>query len=95
MIDNSTTFFLLCLATDCSLSDLSPSLVIEEEGVCGRVSGGGVCVSGDSVGSVAVYFCTDGYTLEGESTRECLSTGLWNGSIPHCVERVERKCKTL
>ena len=70
---------------DCSLRDLSPSLV-EENRVCGSVSGGGVCYSGDSVGSVAVYFCDDGYTLEGDTTRECLSSGLWNGSTPQCVE---------
>ena len=69
----------------CSLRDLSPSLV-EENRVCGSVSGGGVCYSGDSVGSVAVYFCDDGYTLEGDTTRECLSSGLWNGSTPQCVE---------
>ena len=54
--------------------------------MCGSVSGGVVCYSGDSVGSVAVYFCDDGYTLEGDSTRECLSTGLWNGTAPHCFE---------
>ena len=54
--------------------------------MCGSVGGGGVCYSGDSVGSVAVYFCDDGYTLQGSSTRECLSTGLWNGTTPHCIE---------
>ena len=54
--------------------------------MCGSVSGGRVCYSGDSVGSVAVYFCDDGYTLQGDSTRECLSTGLWNGSTPLCIE---------
>ena len=70
---------------DCSLRDLSPSLV-EENRVCGSVSGGGVCYSGDSVGSVAVYFCDDGYSLEGDTTRECLSSGLWNGTTPQCVE---------
>ena len=71
---------------DCSLRDLSPSLV-EENRVCGSVSGGGVCYSGDSVGSVAVYFCDDGYTLEGDTTRECLSSGLWNGSTPQCAKK--------
>ena len=69
---------------DCLLRDLSPSLV-EKNRACGSVSGGGVCYSGDSVGSVAVYFCDDGYTLEGDTTRECLSSGLWNGSTPYCV----------
>ena len=53
------------------------------------VSGGGVCYSGDSVGSVAVYFCTDGYSLDGDTTRECLSSGLWNGSTPQCVENIQ------
>ena len=68
------------------MKDLSPSLV-EVNRVCGSVSSGGVCYSGDSVGSVAVYFCDDGYTLDGDSTRECLSSGLWNGTTPQCVER--------
>ena len=43
---------------DCSLRDLSPSLV-EENRVCGSVSGGGVCYSGDSIRSVVVYCCDD------------------------------------
>ena len=73
---------------DCSLSNLSASLV-EVNRVCGSVSGGGVCYSGDSVGSVAVYFCNDGYRLEGNSTRECLSSGLWNGTTPHCVQETD------
>ena len=55
------------------------------------VSGGGVCYSGGSVGSVAVYFCTDGYSLEGDTTRECLPSGLWNGSTPQCVEKIRGK----
>ena len=75
---------------NCSLRDLSPSLV-EQNRVCGVVSGGGVCYSGDSVGSVAVYFCTDGYSLEGDTARECLSNGLWNGSTPQCVEKIRGK----
>ena len=74
-----------CVDKSCSLRDFSPSLV-EENRVCGSVSGGGVCYSGDSVGSVAIYFCDDSYTLEGDTTRECLYSGLWNGSTPQCCE---------
>ena len=59
--------------------------------MCGSVSGGGVCYSGDSVGSVAVYFCDDGYTLEGDTTRECLSNGVWSGSTPQCMEASDGK----
>ena len=44
-----------------------------------------MCYSGDCVGSVAVYFCDDGYRLEGDSTRQCLSSGLWNGTTPLCT----------
>ncbi|CAI8024315.1 Sushi, von Willebrand factor type A, EGF and pentraxin domain-containing protein 1 [Geodia barretti] len=79
---------------NCSLRDLSPSLV-EENRVCGSVSGGGVCYSGDSVGSVAVYFCDDGYSIEGDTTRECLSSGLWNGTTPQCVEAEECICDDI
>ena len=76
------------MVLDCLVEDLSDSL-IGTKGVCGSVSGGGVCYSGDSVGSVAVFFCDDGYTLEGgDSTRECLSSGLWNGTTPQCVQKV-------
>ena len=69
---------------DCSLADLSSSLD-EVNRLCGSVSDGVVCYSGDSVGSVAVYFCDDGYKLQGDSIRECLSGGLWNGTTPLCV----------
>ena len=57
---------------NCSVRDLSPSLV-EVNRVCGSVSGGVGCVT---VETVAVYFCDDGYTLEGDSSREFLSSGL-------------------
>ena len=62
--------------------------------MCGSVSGGGVCYSGDSVGSVAVYFCDDGYTLEGDTTRECLSSGFWNGSTPQYPSNDDKSCVT-
>ena len=85
--DCVTSYMLhFCVDKSCSLRDLSPSLV-EENRACGSVSGGGLCYSGDSVGSVAVYFCDDGYTLEGDTTRECLSSGLWNGSTPQCARK--------
>ena len=49
--------------------------------MCGSVSGGGVCYSGDSVGSVAVYFCDDGCTLDPENVCPVAS-----GMEPQCVE---------
>ena len=76
---------------DCSLADLSSSLD-EVNRLCGSVSDGVVCYSGDSVGSVAVYFCDDGYKVQGDSTRECLSSGLWNGTTPLCVPDTVVEC---
>ncbi len=36
------------------------------------------------VGAVATYTCVDGYMLNGEATRTCQSTGMWDGSEPSC-----------
>ncbi len=36
------------------------------------------------VGAVATHSCADGYMLNGEATRTCQSTGMWNGSEPSC-----------
>ena len=44
-----------------------------------------MCYSGDRVGSEAVYFCDDGYRLEGDSTRQCLLSGHWNGTTALCT----------
>ena len=68
------------LCIECSLADLSPSLD-DVNRLCRSVSGGVVCYNGDHVGSVAVYFCK----LEGDSTRQCLSSGHWNGTTPLCT----------
>ena len=35
--------------------------------------------------SEAVYTCSAGHTLQGQSTRECLSDGVWSGTQPQCV----------
>ena len=52
------------------------------------ISGGVICYDGTTLGSRAVYICSDNYTLrmmEGnEITRVCQSNGSWNGTIPQC-----------
>ena len=35
-------------------------------------------------GLTAVYSCYEGYMLDGEKTRRCLSDGSWTGSGPSC-----------
>lgn len=43
-----------------------------------------VQVSTHSVGGVAHYSCPRGSILEGNSTRICLSKGVWSGKLPNC-----------
>ena len=46
---------------------------------------GEVAFSDIRLGSTAHYTCSDGYTLVGPATRECLITGTWSGYTPVCV----------
>ena len=48
------------------------------------IPNGVACYNGDSSGSVAIYQCTKGYILLGNSQRICQSDGNWNGSVPRC-----------
>jgi hypothetical protein len=46
------------------------------------------------VGEIAKFSCTTGRYLVGNSTRQCLSTGLWSGRNPQCKrELIEKKMK--
>ena len=49
------------------------------------ISGGAVCLNGTTVGSRAVYVCSDGYNLMGNEARVCQRDGRWNGSNPQCI----------
>ena len=40
--------------------------------------------AGTTFGQTATYSCNTGYTLVGDSTRTCQSTGVWSGSTPIC-----------
>lgn len=46
---------------------------------------GNVVVSGSGVGAQATYSCEDGYTLQGDSIRDCMEPGPeWSGNEPSC-----------
>ena len=45
---------------------------------------GAVSAPTKTVGSVARYSCSSGYTLSGVATRTCQSNGEWSGSQPSC-----------
>lgn len=81
--------FLIPLA--CVPSELGGSQMGQLDERCGGnyassvdIPNGVVCYNGSSTGAEAVYFCNDGYRLEGERRRVCQSDGLWNGSVATC-----------
>ena len=54
---------------------------------CGNLSSpvdGEVSADGNTFGSQANYSCSEGYVLNGNSTRMCQSDGQWSGSEPLC-----------
>ena len=54
---------------------------------CGNLSNpvdGEVRADGNTFGSQANYSCSEGYVLNGNSTRMCQSDGQWSGSEPRC-----------
>lgn len=38
-------------------------------------------------GATAIFSCNTGYTLVGSRVRECLSNGLWSGTLVQCLGR--------
>ena len=40
--------------------------------------------TGTTYNSVAVYYCTIGYNMTGNNTRQCTTTGDWSGVAPSC-----------
>ena len=54
---------------------------------CGSLNqpnGGQVSTDGTSLGSQANYSCSEGYVLNGNTTRVCQNDGQWSGSEPIC-----------
>ena len=54
---------------------------------CGNLSSpvdGEVSAEGNTFGSQANYSCSEGYVLNGNSTRMCQADGQWSGSEPRC-----------
>ena len=51
-------------------------------------SGGVVCYNETTVGSTAVYVCSDTFILmDGDEERMCESNSMWNGRTPLCISQ--------
>ena len=48
-------------------------------------NGGVHLPNGTTLGSVANYFCNDGYSLSGPMSRVCAETSVWSGFVPFCI----------
>lgn len=46
-----------------------------------------VTTDGSTFGSVATYICDEGHTLDGSSTRTCLTGAEWTGEAPLCIRK--------
>jgi len=53
-------------------------------GILNQPNGGQVTRDGSSFGSQANYSCSEGYVLNGNTTRVCQGDGQWSGSEPTC-----------
>uniref|UniRef100_A0A8C8AQF1 Sushi, von Willebrand factor type A, EGF and pentraxin domain-containing protein 1 n=1 Tax=Otus sunia TaxID=257818 RepID=A0A8C8AQF1_9STRI len=64
----------------------SPSLFFAETRCKVPVSllNGKAIYENNTVGSTIAYFCTRGYSLEGEPTAECTRDGRWSNPLPLC-----------
>lgn len=49
-----------------------------------NIVNGEVVVAGNTVGSIAMYICNQGFTLVGDSRRMCKANGLWSPAKPFC-----------
>ena len=65
-----------------------PDLIVPPNGMISYNMG---TASLKPVNTVATFTCNTGYTLNGGTTRACVSGGVWSGSGPVC----QRKCLNL
>ena len=74
--------------------------------MCGSlndINNGKVDITGSVYNSTATYSCVEGYQLDGDMQRTCLSTGAWSGSEPECsckcmrcmLNGMSRMCTTI
>ena len=52
-----------------------------------NIINGGVDITGIVFNSVATYTCNEGYRLNGERQRTCLSSGDWSAAEPQCLSK--------
>ncbi|XP_045205733.2 CUB and sushi domain-containing protein 3-like [Mercenaria mercenaria] len=65
-------------------SDAQPFCSPKDCGLLGPPVNGNIDMTNTTVGNTVTYSCGIGFILHGDSKRECLHSGFWNGSNPTC-----------
>jgi hypothetical protein len=95
---------IMFLVTDCptqtetlgkSLSDQADSICKHGSAGSDDIQNGVACYNGTISGSVLSYQCDDGFTIEGNINRVCLSDGSWSGETPDCQPLGNHVCDTI
>ena len=73
-----------CVSVDVCMSEYGLFSIAVPCGTLNNPTNGQVNVEGNTFGSQANYSCSEGYVLNGNSTRMCQSDGQWSGSEPTC-----------
>ena len=76
----------VCTHEDLGVVDATPDERCTGQQNSAQFTGGVVCYSGITAGSVADYVCNSTHHLEGSRFRGCLTNGSWSGRAPQCVE---------
>ena len=72
-----------------SWSGSAPSCTPVDCGALMAPTNGDVAAMATTFGSIATYFCNDGFDLVGgDSSRSCQADGTWSGNAPMCVPDV-------
>lgn len=58
-------------------------------GPLNNIDNGRVEFSSTNVGSIANYFCKNGFSLVGEGQRRCQQSGQWSGVEPTCKSQLD------
>lgn len=79
-----TSYTMLVCQEDGGWNGTAPSCVPAECETPSNPDHGWLNVTDTSVGSIVKYSCEEGYVLEGEPVRECVSGRLWTNDAPIC-----------
>ena len=74
-----------CVEDGSWIYDAEPECVPVDCGPPPQLPNGGVKVPDVTYGNVAMYFCLEGYAMQGVGVIQCGARALWNSTSPKCI----------